>query len=162
MMKPKQRLSRYCLLLALVALTGAWTPMRAQTTDEQGQQLIPATVSEQAQAFYARARTGTVPASDAADPERLERIRNMLGRMFRGFAEDISTDFELVAQDLDGVPGFWVKPHHGVNRRGRLPHPDVRVRAVFSGAEIAECGKRPGAGAKRAARHSTLPQPLDG
>ena len=109
MMNPKQRLSRNCLLLALVALTSSWTPMRAQTTDEQEQQLIPATVSEQAQAFYARARTGTVPASDAADPERLERIRNMLGRMFRGFAEDISTDFELVAQDLGGVPGFWVK-----------------------------------------------------
>ncbi len=111
MNKPKQRLTGYGLLLALLALTGAGTLARSQATSEREQAPppIPATVSEQAQAFYARAQIGSVPAGDSGDPERLERIRNMLGRMFRGYAEEISTNFELIAQNLNGVPAFWIK-----------------------------------------------------
>ena len=108
MNEPRQRLTGYSLLLAL---TWTVTPVQSQATNEQdlAPPLIPATVSEQAQAFYARAQIGSVPAGDAGDPERLERIRNMLGRMFRAYAEEISSDFELVEQNLNGVPAFWIK-----------------------------------------------------
>ena len=83
MIKPKRRLTEIGLLAMLLLLTGS--PVRSQTTAEQAQKppLIPATVSEQAQAFYARAQIGSVPAGEAGDPERLDRIRNMLGRMFQ-------------------------------------------------------------------------------
>ncbi len=88
---------------AIIASGVVTTTQAAQSTE------APHSISEEAQAFLNKARSGQLPSAPPMDdPKLLNRMRNALDNLFLRYAKAVDPDFFLTEQEMGTTKGYWV------------------------------------------------------